>query len=929
MTTGNASSWSRRISAFSSSPSQFLSSTTADSFLTELLDELRDDRTSENTKVLLLTPFLEYPTLLCPSPAVGEETAVELLAIFSQLPHKSLQLKCQLMVAITSILVCTSCVSSEVEVAVSFLDLLYHTIQDTNDHKNGPQFYYLRSTACDCLREIETCHPGLLSQRLEALYLLKQQETTPLHQTYTLLYILGLKNTIRLLSLQKGGADGELKKALAGNEGFAWKAIETPLFLFLPSATGQISVVQTSTDNKELKSIVSLLLEESYLLTPLSQAALLRELIEVVAMVQALSPAIFKSQLVRLIGTVEITLLHATLLMKSTFTDSLFTTEDENFFIKRLVSMAQHPLLSIQQKLFYMDCILHFPENRPISSNGEESLPVLVTPCLAASLLPTVFNDSRTMLCRLSLLSLVYLEADENDDKGVGYLFGHVLALHKIVDNHGTREMVVTYFKSVFTFLTYFYHNDKFTNDLTKSITQLYSRHCYLAPNIINLIDRIQECLEDSKWPIELLQALQSLIVELPTAQLSIQNLGWHLKVLGRVSQESQVSQGKTLWFLLNVLINSTLCKTGGWKMGSAVLLVCRNLLQHPSLDRVFNELADVLQHIMQHYDDVDIQDRARFYYTLLTNLSREKLSGVLAKGPDVNRAKVQSLSSLVAESEGLSSCLTIHETTDTVLKLTKIINTKFHRVLQQYDTGNHNDEDVLAFYWKQFSSPGFSYKVILEYHLTHTGDVDIVFNKLFSICLHFDLTDSNYEQVSNISVPCLFKNRKPPVVQVMLQPQQPFPTTLRARALFTTEDGLSWHTQLEDVPVSFSDIFLPLPVPVDWSQEKKEQLFDLLWMSMSNEEPDQSATSLFCFEIGDQQLPGIIESKFSPYLISQQSDKELYKVVFFLPPQFHVLLTITNAEDAVQVRIATDNWELLPFINTYLKSVTHEIPTS
>ncbi|XP_018614071.2 AP-5 complex subunit beta-1 [Scleropages formosus] len=929
MASTNASSWPRRISSFTSSPSQFLSGTTADSFLDQVLHELRDDRISESTKVLLLTPFLEHPTILCPFPAVGEETAVELLAIFCQVPHKSLQLRCQLLVAITSVLVCTSCVSSEVEVAVGFLDLLYQTIQDTNDHKNGQQFYYLRLTACDCLREIETCYPGLLSQKLEALYLLKQQETTPLHQAYSLLYTLALKNAIRLLSLQKGGADDDLKRVLAGNEGFAWKAVETPLPPYPVSSTGQISVVQTSTDNKELKSIVSLLLEESYLLTPLSQATLLRELIEVVAMVQALSPAIFKSQLVRLIGTVEITLLHATLLMKSTFTDSLFTTEDENFFIKRLVSMAQHPLLSVQQKLFYMDCILHFPENRPISSNGEESLPVLVTPHLAASLLPTVFNDSRTMLCRLSLLSLVYLEADENDDKGVGYLFSHLMALHRIVENHGTREMTVTYFKSVFTFLTYFYHNEKFTDDLTKSISELYSKHCYLAPNVINLIDRIQEHLEDPKWSIRLLQALQKLIVELPLVQMNIQNLGWHLKILGRVSQESQVSQGKTLCFLLSVLINTSLCTTGDWKMGSVVLVVCRNLLQHPSLHRVFTELADLLQYIMQHYNDVDIQDHARFYYTLLTNLSREKLSGVLTKGPNVEQTKVRSLSSLMAESEGLSNCLTVQETTGTVLKLTKVHNTNVHRVSQQTDSEGHEGEDVLTFYRKQFSSPGFSSKVILEYHLTYAGDVDVTFDKLFSICLHFDLTDSNYEQVSDISVPCLFRNRKPPVVRVTLQPRQPYPSTLCASAMFTTDDGLSWHTQLEDIPVCFSDVFLPLPVPVGWSQEKREKLFDHLWSSMCEEEPGQSATSLFCFEIGNQELPALIESNFSAYLISQEPEKQSYKVMFFLPPQFHVLLTIANAEDAVQVRIATDNWDFLPFINTYLKSVAPQTPRS
>ncbi|KAG7477704.1 hypothetical protein MATL_G00072550 [Megalops atlanticus] len=918
------SSWSQRISAFIHSPSQFLSSTTSDCFLAELLHELRDDRINESTKVLLLSILQEYPNVLCPSAAVGEETALDLMAIFTQAPVRSMNLKCHLMLAIANVLVCTSCVDSQEKVAESFLDLLLLTIQDTNDHKDGQVFHPLRAVACDCLREMETCFPGLLSQKLELLYLLKQQEMTPLQQAYCVLYTLGLKNAIHLLSLQNEVADGELKSILTGNEGFAWKVVENPLPPFPVSSMGEIPLLQTSADSKELRSIVSLLLEESYLLTPASQATLLQELVEVVAMVQALSPSIFKSQLLRLFGTVEITLLHATLLMKATFTDSLFTTEDENFFIKRLVGMAQHPQLSNPQKLFYMDCILHFPENRPISSNGDESLPVLVTPHLAASLLPTVFNDSSTMLCRMSLLSLVYMEADEEDDKGVSYLFDHLMALHRIVDNHGTREMTVTFFRAVFTFLNYFYHSEKFTNDLTTRLCELYSRHCYLAPNLNNVIDRAQECLGDSGWPIQLLKALQKLIVELPLPQLTLQNLNWHLKVLGRVARESQVPQRSSVCFLLSVLINSSLCTAGGWRMGNAVLAVCRNLLQHPCLDQVFIELADLLQYMMHHYEDTDIQDHARFYYTLLTNLSLEKLSGVLAKGPDVGPAKVRSLSSIMAESEGLSSSLTVHQTKHPVLQLVKFQDSAKQEMSQEGRSKTLEGEEMLKVYREQFLSPGFASEVILKYYLTHVGDVEAPYHKLFSICLHFDLTDSNYEEVRDISVPCLFKARKPPVVHLKLKPCQPYPTRLRASAVFTTEDGMSWYTQLADVSVSFPDIFLPMPVTMDWSQESREQLFDHIWKSTCLEESSQSATSLFCFEVGDRRLCDLVESNFHPYLISKQPDQESYKVLFFLPPQCHVLLHITGAEDAIQVSIVTDNWKLLPYINSYLHNVTN-----
>lgn len=46
-----AANWAERISAFSRRPSGFLSGTTAEAFLAELLRELRDDRATYSVKV--------------------------------------------------------------------------------------------------------------------------------------------------------------------------------------------------------------------------------------------------------------------------------------------------------------------------------------------------------------------------------------------------------------------------------------------------------------------------------------------------------------------------------------------------------------------------------------------------------------------------------------------------------------------------------------------------------------------------------------------------------------------------------------------------------------------------------------------------------------------------------------------------------------
>lgn len=822
------------------------------------------------------------------------------------------------MLAITNVLICTLCLANQTKVTEDYLNFLFLLIQDTNDNAGGPTLHFVRAAACECLREMENCQPGLLSQKLEALYYLKQQETTVLHQSYCTLYTQALKNAIRILTQQKDVDNAKLRSVLAGNEGFAWKSAKFAKSM-LSVSIAQVPQLPTTLDFKELKSIMSLLLEESYLMTSPSQAALLRGLVEMVAMVPGISPAIFKSQLLRLFGTTEVELMHATLFMKGTFTDSLFTAEDEHFLLKRLVGMAQHPLLRIPEKLFYMDCILHFPENRPISSSGEECLPVLITPQLTLALFPTVFDDSTTMLCRLNLLCLVHVEANEEEDgQGLGYLIDHVMALLRIVDNHGGREAVVTSFRAIFIFLLHFNHMENLSEKLIHQLRELYSRNCHLSPNLINLADRIQERLEDSLWSVWLLKALQRCIVEMPPLQLSLQSLGWHLKILARVARESQIAQRSTICFLLDILINSNLCERRSWHVGTAILTVCRNLLQHPTLNQMFIELADLLQHMSRRYEDTDIQDHARFYYTLLTNVSSEKLAGILAITPIGGQAKVRSLSAITA-SEELGRCLTVHQTESCILELIKVHkNGSQDAVLS---TEVQTEKDLYEVYQEQLKTPGFASEVTLRYNLTHAKATDPRFDQIFTICLHFDVNALHYADVNDIYVPCLFRDRKPHQVSVTLKPYHPYPTSLRVSAIFTTEDGQSWHTHLPDVKVSFPEIFLPVPLPLGTSLQCKEDAFDRIWDATSSGEPSTSEMSLFCFKTGSETLADVIKENFQSYVISQELDG--WKVLFFLPPLFHVLLTIREGEDAVQVSIATDNWKLLPHVNSYLQNIT------
>uniref|UniRef100_A0A8C5MQ05 AP-5 complex subunit beta-1 n=1 Tax=Leptobrachium leishanense TaxID=445787 RepID=A0A8C5MQ05_9ANUR len=924
----NNASWIQAVSSFCASPQSFLSNITTEDFLDGLLKDLTSEAIQEQTKVLMLSLLEEFPNHLCPDQRSGEDTSEVLMNMLKATVKsgKNVPLRCHLLLAIETVLITTDNFNIDCRVAQEFASMLMHIIADVNDIKQGPVNRPVRATACECLRELETCCPGFLSERLETFYYMHQQEMTYIHQSYTMLYTVALKNAVYLLAQRENPPNGTLKTMLTSNKNFFWKATDNSREL-RPTSGEQAVLVASKRETKELKSVLSCLLEDSFLLTPICQNTMFWQITQLVSMIRTVSPGIFKSQLIRLFGTMDVSFFHSVLQMKAVFTDSLFTAEDEHFLLQRLVVMTQHPLLGISVKLFYLDCLLHFPENRPLNSNPGENLPVLLTVQMTSSLFPNVFNDGCTMLSRQNLLSMLYLENEGfQSEKGIGFLFDHLLSLYKMVHRNGNREITSTFFRAVYLFVRYFNNCDKYMDNLMNTLLELYGSRSSLAPYFINLINESQVLLEFHSWPFSLSSALQKQVVRLPVEMLNLGNLGWHLQILARVAQEHTVTQKRTVSFLKQVCLHSGICQQGDWRSGNAILSVCKNLLQHQQLDSTFMLLADLLQYLMHHFEDIDIQDHARLYYVLLTNVSIDKLTKMLTMSPAESQSKARSLSSIMTQSENSSTFLTIHNAQSTILQLCLI-----PKVASEFPVSSEDPVSMsliknhfLDEYYEQLT--GQRSRLTMKYHLAYKGDINPTHQKLFCIALQFELTDeSSFEPLDGVTVPCLILDREPTVVAVKLVPKakDPRPSVIRVSATYSTQDGFTHRTSLEPLQMMFPDLFLPLPSPPSWLTNARAHLFDRLWLALQPDKTNQCEESTFCCDMSENALYSVARSYFSDFVLFYNANE--YKIGIYLPPRCHILMQVIGKENIAQFVIRTDNWNLLPFLNSHLLTITSQ----
>ncbi|KAL6075828.1 hypothetical protein STEG23_032510 [Scotinomys teguina] len=866
--------WVQRLGAFRASPSAFLAGAEGEDLGRDLLSDLRSEKLSEPTKVSLLTLSLEYSDKLWPDAPAAEAAATSLLDTLVLLPSKPSPLRRLLLLAATTALVSGGALGPTSGASCRLLTLLLGLASGRDTGRNfgtTSEQRHLQATACECLGELERCKPGLLAGCLGMLRSLLGP-MGPI-QPVSLLMALVLHNTLVVPSRAGAGLQGLLVAGVSstGCSPWDWTLAEEWDAHLQPLAPSRSTAEEgeehgfpllepSPEEARELKAAVAQLLDTSYLLTPVAQAQLLWLLGWALRGLRGQPPVLFKPQLVRLLGTAQLTLLHSVLALKAAFGEALFTAQDEALLLRRLTLVAQHPALPSPTHLFYLHCILSFPENCPLGPEQEEAVPLLLGPQLCRGLMPSLLHDPMVLLARLHLLCLLCADAEE-EGKGLiqspqRYLQELLAGLHqRAALDDGPQALATLCFQASYLIASCLVGQPTIQTSLVHGLAQLYRARPSLAPHFVDLLDQISPELREA-----LRAVLQQEVVARPGKH---QSLCWHLQMLAKVAEGD--AQSATLSFLQAAAIHCT-----NWGLQQALLRVCWTLLRTGGGDG----LADLLQVLARQLEDADGRDHARLYYILFSHLSSPKLG--MALGPSL--AAPSLASSLVAENQGFASALMVQETPAPI---------------------------QLSVEPQKAKGP------LLVLHL----QVEALEVPVYSLELRFRVEGQLYEPLEAVHIPCLCPGHPAHPLCLPLKPRCPAPTRLHVQALYTTSAGLTCHAPLPPLSVNFADLFLPFP-----QLPKGSELcfFDDLWNSCL---PKGVESRLWC-PLGSQGLDALVSRHLEPFVVVAQPPTT-YLIAVRLPPDSMLLLRLETAQvDGVPVALRTDNWAVLPLVGDYLRGL-------
>ncbi|KAL3830660.1 hypothetical protein ACJIZ3_019462 [Penstemon smallii] len=597
-------------------------------------------------KLQLLT-LLEHHSLDDDSDSFTAETSLhrllDALRSVIQSPTDPFSLKDQFLISTTAILINGhDSITDSSSPLTSLVELLLTIINRPNHGLDR----HIRGIACECLRQLELAFPCLLSDITPHVWGLCVTERTHVSQSYVLLLSAIILNVVRL-------KPSETSVASISNATIPFIPFNVPRFL-IDGVGVDFLWKEKEICYKELKRVISFLLECTQNLTPFGLLELMVAIIPVAEELE-LQASLLRVQFSGLLYTFDPLLCHAFLGMYLKFYDSFKGQDVEVARRLLLLSREFHHhlvfrLLGLQWLLGFFCVIVGRDEGRKRSIVD-----------MSLSFYPTIFDSLAMKALKLDLLAYCSVlqcknHGDANGKKSLEAdkeMFGVKLFKDGIVSVSAFKWLPPWSTETAVAFRTFHkfligasphFDADNSVGALTESnifgtlqkmMVDSTSEFQGLVPVTVACIDRLLGCHEHRWLGEHLLETLDRHL--LPKLKRDY-SLGFYFPIFERISENSKVSPSGLLELLMKFmlfLVEKHGPDTGlkSWRHGSKILGICRTMLIHHHSSSLFTGLSHLLSSTCLYFPDLEVRDSARLYLRMLICIPGKKLRHILNMG--------------------------------------------------------------------------------------------------------------------------------------------------------------------------------------------------------------------------------------------------------------------------------------------------------
>ncbi|KAM9964116.1 hypothetical protein ACTFIW_005767 [Dictyostelium discoideum] len=382
------------------------------------------------------------------------------------------------------------------------------------------------------------------------------------------------------------------------------------------SSNNNNNVKLSESFEKDIFKCASTIADQSAYLNQWGLVTIIQQLIPLIDLV-SIPHNFFKNHLhllYKLFFTDNTLQFHIVLYLTLVFPD-LYSQDEFDYCLKRLISIINDISLSLENRIFAIDWLLSLP-NKVLKNQQQQPLSIFQ---FYPNFYPTSFDSIFLKEAKLYALCKCLSNSTLNISISPDELLKSLICLEEF--KHNNENSIST--RIVFSNLLLLLSN--FPTMMFGCIEKYLCDILINYPQFLNVIICLSNGIQNQRTKINLFLSLCRMILQLKPLRFL-----QYLPLVERVVVEDQIDPTSLLEKTFELVKRKKILTLGNWYIGNIILSICRRSLMYHNTIVVAKPLKLILSNLFSYFSNLEIRDRASFYQLLISHLPDDKIKTIL-----------------------------------------------------------------------------------------------------------------------------------------------------------------------------------------------------------------------------------------------------------------------------------------------------------